>query len=458
MSEEGFRLFHQLLSMGAELLYAGGLALFLRPFMQPAACRRGPAVAFLCHLLCWLVCNMSAAPQGAFGLGLVALLAALARPVGLGRPQAFLLPLFYANARVCAGLIAESLYFILERHVPFHYEPLEAVYLRAALLAGAFIATHGVLFLGMLYLLGRRLQKRPLALHLREVCYMALLPTAGVLFGQMVSRLLFEVKDGALLQLYERHPAFLAVVPLLALLFYGGSYLTVTAQQGMAALQEESAALFAQHQQARSIQARLQEVEQLYTHIRALKHDLRGHLAALKGLASSGEYEGLSGYIDKMDESIGQFNMALQTGSPVTDIIINDAQQQALQAGITLEVDFHCPGPGAYDAFDLGIILQNLLQNALEACGKVPEGQRFITLAGRKRGHFFLIEVENAAPCQVPFGPDGLPATTKGDATLHGIGLKSVRRAAEGYQGELELKSAPGMFSATVLLQERRNT
>jgi len=48
-------------------------------------------------------------------------------------------------------------------------------------------------------------------------------PTTGILFGQVLSRLLVEFKDGILLQLYERHPAFLAVIPVLALLFYAGA-------------------------------------------------------------------------------------------------------------------------------------------------------------------------------------------------------------------------------------------
>ncbi len=38
---------------------------------------------------------------------------------------------------------------------------------------------------------------------------------------------------------------------------------------------------------------------------------------------------------------------------------------------------------------------------------------------------------------------------------MHGIGLGNVRREAEKYRGELELKTNRQEFSATVLLQER---
>ena len=104
----------------------------------------------------------------------------------------------------------------------------------------------------------------------------------------------------------------------------------------------------------------------------------------------------------------------------------------------------------------MGIILQNLLQNAVEACGKVSEGERFILLSGKRKGRFFLIEVRNSFAGEVVFRQDGLPVTTKQeDIPMHGIGLANVRREAEKYMGELELKTNRQEFSATVLLQER---
>ena len=97
---------------------------------------------------------------------------------------------------------------------------------------------------------------------------------------------------------------------------------------------------------------------------------------------------------------------------------------------------------GAYDAFDVGIILQNLLQNVVEACEKVSEGERFIVLTGKRKGRFFLIEVKNSFAGEVIFGQDGLPVTTKQeDASMHGIGLANVCREEEKYMGKLELKA-----------------
>ena len=93
------------------------------------------------------------------------------------------------------------------------------------------------------------------------------------------------------------------------------------------------------------------------------------------------------------------------------------------------------------------------MQNALEACEKADESERFITLTGKKKGRFFLIEVKNSFMGEVIFGQDALPATTKGDAVMHGIGLASVRRVAEKYMGEVEISTVKQEFIVTVMLQ-----
>ena len=456
MSETGFRIFDQVFSAGAELTYAALLTAFFRPFVPQDKRRRGLPLVFFVYILFEIVCNRAALPQGSFGLLLMVMLLAVSGWIGLEKPSVFLLTLLYFNTRISSGLMAQSLYFVLERSLPFSTEPLEVVFLRAAVLVTLFLFSHATLFAVMLYALRRQFQKQRIPLCRRELCYLALVPTAGILFGQVISRLLIECKDGVLFQLYERHPAFLAVVPVLALLFYAGAYLTIAFQQGMATLREEQATHYMEYQQIQALRARIHEAEQFYTRIRGLKHEMRGHLTNIRGLAQSGEYKSLTDYIAKMDESISGFELTLQTGNPVTDVIVGDMRRRSLDLGIRFQVEFHYPDPGAYDAFDVGIILQNLLQNAVEACEKVAEGDRFIMLTGKRKGRFFLIEVKNSFAGEVVFGQDGLPVTTKQeDAPMHGIGLANVRREAEKYMGELELKAVQQEFSATVLLQER---
>ena len=458
MSELAFQIFARVYPVTEELLYAGCLALFFRPFLPESGRWQGLLLIVAADLLAFLFCSGVTVPQGTFSLLLTALMLALSMSgaLALKKRAVFLLSLLYWSVKNSSALIVESLDTVATRLWIAPANDPATIYFRSAGLLTLLLLSHAGLLSVMLYVLWRRLRRRPLPLDIRELCYLSLIPAAGILFGQMIASLLFEMKDGVLLQLYERHPAFLAVVPALALMLYAGTYLTITFQQGMAALRDQQAAHYAEYQQAQAIRARIHEAERFYTRIRRLKHEMRGHLTNIKGLAQSGEYASLEDYIARMDESMSGFELTLQTGNPVTDVIVNDARRRSLELGVRFQTDFHYTEPGAYDAFDVGIILQNLLQNALEACEKVNESERFIQLRGKKKGRFFLIEVKNSFVGEVVFGQDGLPVTTKKEnIPMHGLGLSNVRREAEKYMGELELKTDRREFSAAVLLQER---
>ena len=451
MSQEAFYIFNRCFSIVAALLFALGLTVFLRPALKD---RGRQAAVFLINMAVWLLCEGLELPPGSLGLfvGLSLLLAA--KSLGVDRPRMVLLTLLYLNTRITSGLMAESIYYAVEHLLPAAEEPVERVLLRAALVVTFFLATHTALMWGMLLLLRRRLGR--LRLQWRELAYLGLIPAAGILFGQMMARLLFEVKDGMLLQLYERHPLFLGTVPLLALLFYLGAYLTIAFWQGMERLRQERETYFMERQQADAIRERMGEAERLYRQAGELRHELRSHMTNIRGLAQSGQCAEIDRYLQRMDESLRSFALTAQTGNAVTDVILSGKRQQCEERKIDLKADFHWPEGGGYDAFDVGIILHNLLQNAVEACGSVPENRRWITLTGKKRGRFFLIEVRNSFEGSVTFGPEGLPLTTKKEnVSLHGLGLGSVRREAEKYMGELELQAEDQTFCAAVLLQER---
>jgi len=84
--------------------------------------------------------------------------------------------------------MVESLYFVLERALPFPVEPLEAVFLRAAVLVTLFLLSHAALFSVMLYALDCQLQKQRIPLQRRDLCYLALVPAAGVLFAVLARK------------------------------------------------------------------------------------------------------------------------------------------------------------------------------------------------------------------------------------------------------------------------------
>ena len=57
----------------------------------------------------------------------------------------------------------------------------------------------------------------------------------------------------------------------------------------------------------------------------------------------------------------------------MTDVVLNGKQKQAEAAGIIFHCSFLFPADFGISAFDISIILNNALSNALEACQKLKE-------------------------------------------------------------------------------------
>lgn len=103
----------------------------------------------------------------------------------------------------------------------------------------------------------------------------------------------------------------------------------------------------------------------------------------------------------------------------------------------------------------------NLLDNAIEACEKLEQEQRYINLTLKKKNHFLLIEVENSFDGKVIWEDGGIvPMTTKQsdlpDILMeHGIGLKNVKDVADHYLGDMDIKIKNDVFKVTVMLQQK---
>lgn len=105
--------------------------------------------------------------------------------------------------------------------------------------------------------------------------------------------------------------------------------------------------------------------------------------------------------------------------------------------------------------YDIGIILNNALDNAIEACEKVKE-ERKISLKSYEKGNLFFIEVSNNFD-NITLDPEtGFPVTDKKDKSIHGFGLYNIQKAAGKYMGDIDIElieaGRENFFNLTVML------
>lgn len=250
---------------------------------------------------------------------------------------------------------------------------------------------------------------------------------------------------------------FVAATTILCILYAYTIY-----QKLIASMQDKQrAALLAS--QVDQMQAHIREIEQLYTGVRSMRHDMQNYLFDIKsllaaqGVSVEGEGE-LAGYFSGIGTALDALNFYFHTGNPVTDVVLNGKYQQAKSLGIQFDSEFLFPSDYGIDVFDLSIILNNALNNALEACevlsGSEPEAERFISVTSYCKNNMFLIEVKNSFDGTVCVTEDGGLKSRKQDTHRHGLGFQNIVRCADKYLGSADYTCCDRTFTLIVMLQK----
>ena len=102
---------------------------------------------------------------------------------------------------------------------------------------------------------------------------------------------------------------------------------------------------------------------------------------------------------------------------------------------------------------DLCAVLGNLLDNALRAASDLPAEQRHITLQITYQQDSLTIIVINPYKGALR-KQNGRFLTTKTERGQHGIGLRSVSRIADKYNGELTVTEEEQLFTVYIWLSD----
>ena len=180
------------------------------------------------------------------------------------------------------------------------------------------------------------------------------------------------------------------------------------------------------------------------------RHDMKNHLICIKNLAKTEESEK---YIEKINFEINQNTVDFNTGSPILDIIFYEKSLICIDKKIEYQFDVDYSKCEFIDVIDTCSIFSNLLDNAIEACDKITQGKRFISIKGNKINNFFVIKCENSKINDILYEGKNI-ATDKENKDLHGIGLKSIRDSFEKYDGVINIEISYEKFTLSGFLIE----
>ncbi len=194
-------------------------------------------------------------------------------------------------------------------------------------------------------------------------------------------------------------------------------------------------------------------LEEHYRQSERLRHDMKNHVIALTGLARGKEWEKVESYLEHMEDTLWVTNGDI-TGNKAVDALLYQKKKQAEREHIKWECDVQIPKIWGIHEFELCILFGNLLDNALEACGRMEEGSDcFVSIKAKAVKKCFLLEIKNSMnPGEEWKNSLKNNFTKKGIPREHGIGLLNVNDVIHNYQGTLNIEMNNGIFEISVLI------
>ena len=202
-------------------------------------------------------------------------------------------------------------------------------------------------------------------------------------------------------------------------------------------------------QQTIAYQNQFEIMKESQSRIRALKHDMKNHVLALKGLAKGSKLEKLMEYLDSMQEFMKNPSEHIYTGNEALDSLLNYKLQRAKEVLKKVETDIVLPEKMNLHSFDFNVIVGNLLDNAIAA--SVQTDGQLLKFSMRMENGVLLLHMINSC-MGIPEGVCEIRRLSEKSYAGHGIGLANVQRIVEKYHGDMEMHCKDNYMETEIML------
>lgn len=279
-----------------------------------------------------------------------------------------------------------------------------------------------------------------------------LIPYCSIFIGKTVFTFLSDIYEEDLGKyVWNAHEEYESLLFLYQLIALSVMLVVIAVYQSIKMSQQKEKESIVLEEQIDNMKRHIREVEKLYEDIRGLKHDMGNHVMVLESLFMKDEREELERYLSGLKENLKGTAAVIRSGNPVTDVILTEKQRLAAEKGIPFLCEFYFPDEINIDVFDVSIILNNALENAVRASENCEKS--YVHILSYSRNNAFIIEIKNSFNGILSWDEEsGLPETTKKDSKNHGYGLGNIKRVSQKYHGDIEIAHENEEFRLSVLL------
>ena len=191
-----------------------------------------------------------------------------------------------------------------------------------------------------------------------------------------------------------------------------------------------------------------EELERSYSAIRAAHHDMNNHLRTLNGLHATQSYEELGQYLQGIAGEYTAADTAL-TGNIPLDVLLTSKLAVAKANDIALHYEARNIETLKIPYTDLCSIVGNLLDNAIEACLKLPEDrEKTVHVQIVKKEQMLNLFVENSSDGR--YKKQGNTFLSSKNGLMNGMGLKICNATVKRLGGYMYIDAADTSFRVSI--------
>lgn len=199
-----------------------------------------------------------------------------------------------------------------------------------------------------------------------------------------------------------------------------------------------------------------QKIAENDAEVKSQRHDLRHQLAVIRDLNDQGNQEKLGRYIDTLIQKIPSDKEIRLCENYAINAVAYYYASAARQQNIKVDLRFAIPPElDPVVESDLCIVVGNLLENAVEACIRMADGERFIQLYSHLEYDTLTITVDNSFDGNVR-EKKGVFLSSKREG--QGTGLSSVATVAKKYDGSSRFEAKNNVFQASIYIRLPRQS
>lgn len=180
-----------------------------------------------------------------------------------------------------------------------------------------------------------------------------------------------------------------------------------------------------------------------------LIHDTKHHFLIVQEYLKNEEYENLQKYVKQISDEFQRTVPKVYTGIKILDFILEQKRVVAQKSGIRYEIDTMLLTGIPTTEQETCALFGNLLDNAIEACCLVKTEEKWIKIQIQQINQLLSIELLNTfeIPC---IRKQGVFETIKEERSVHGYGIKSMRRIVDKYQGLITYEEKEKIFTTKI--------